>query len=162
MPSDKYNDIDTTVEFNNNDSMNEEPRVRIKRRRYHPTKWRGYCINAATGIVYPILQGSYEELRLFKAIDASGFYDKNGFVLEKKETNPDSNLLYFESPEEYMRHMKRMIPQEEVNRWHINKNRMFPESNDHKFSKEAYDAIRLERCAPRNSSPTREVSSKDE
>ena len=161
MPSQKI--TDNEPEFNQNDVYQHgERRVRIKRRRYHPTKLGGACINAMTGQRYPIMQGSFEELRLYKMIDATAFYDKDGFLLEKKQTNPEPNILFYDSPEEYMRHMKTKIPQEQVNRWHINKNRMFPESNDYQFSKEAYDAIRLEKFAPRTSSPTREVSSEDE
>lgn len=140
MPSQKI--IDNEPEFNQNDSNHDgERRVRIKRRRYHPTKLGGACVNAQTGNRYSIMQGSFEELQLYKIIDTTSYYDNNGFRPENKQTNLDPNLLYYDSPEEYMRHMKTNISQEQVNRWHVNKKLMFPESNEFKFDAEAYHAI---------------------
>ena len=161
MPSQKI--TDNEPEFNQNDTNHDgERRVRIKRRRYHPTKLGGACVNALTGQRYPIMQGSFEELQLYKMIDATAYYDKDGFRLEKNQSNPDPNILYYDSPEEYMRHMKTKVSQEQVNRWHINKKRMFPESNGYKFDKEAYHAIRAEKYTPQRSSPAPDSSSEDE
>lgn len=158
MPSQKNRDDEPV--FDNDDFQQGERRVRIKRRRYHPTKLGGLCVNAATGQRYPIAQGSFEELRLFKMIDATAFYDKDGFLLEKNQSNPDSNILYYDSPEEYMRHMKTRIAQEDVNRWHMNVKRMFPDGGE--FDKAAYDAIKLGTYVGTKEAPKREVSSEDE
>lgn len=161
MPSQKI--TDNAPEFNQNDTNYDgERRVRIKRRRYHPTKLGGACINAQTGHRYSIMQGSFKELQLYKMIDATSYYDKDGFRLEGKQPNLDPNLLYYDSPEEYMRHMKTKVSQEQVNRWHVNKKRMFPESNEFKFDKEAYNAICAEKYKPQRSSPAPEASYEDE
>ena len=159
MPSQKM--TDNEPEYNQNDD-NAERRVRIKRRRYYPTKMGGVCINAQSGHRYPIMQGSFEELRLYKMIDATAFYDKNGFLRDKRDpVNPDPNVLFYDSPEEYMRHMKVKLPQDRVNRWHINQKRMFPDGGE--FNKEAYDEIRKETFMPRmNDDVQRESSSEDE
>lgn len=163
MPSQKI--TDNEPEFNQNDTQQDgERRVRIKRRRYYPTKLGGNCMNALTGQRYPIMQGSFEELQLYSMIDASSFYDKDGFRLEKNQSssNPNPNFLFYDSPEEYMRHMKTKVPQEQVNRWHHNKKRMFPESNGFKFAKEAYYAILAEKHVVQQSSPSPKASSEDE
>ena len=161
MPSQKINDNE--YESNHNDfDEHGERKVRVKRRRYHPTKLGGVCINAQSGQRYPIMQGSFEELRLYKMIDATAFYDKNGFRREKRDpVNPDPNILYYDSPEEYMRHMKVKIPQDRINRWHLNQKRMFPDGGD--FDKAAYDEIRKETYSVRmNDDTQRESSSEDE
>lgn len=161
MPSQKITDDEP--EFNHNDILRDgERRVRIKRRKYYPTKLGGACINAQTGHRYRIVQGSFEELQLYKIIDATSHYDKDGFRHEKYQLNPDPNILYYDSPEEYMRHMKTKISQEQVNRWHINKKRMFPESNEFKFDKEAYYAICKEKFEYQRSSPALKSSTEDE
>ena len=37
-------------------------------------------------------------------IDATAFYDKNGHCEKKDPVNPDPNILFYDSPEEYMTH----------------------------------------------------------
>tara|TARA_A200000113_G_scaffold225090_1_gene244796 strand:+ start:7764 stop:8249 length:486 start_codon:yes stop_codon:yes gene_type:complete len=160
MPSQKISENNDN-DFYQNDE-NGEHRPKVKRRRYHPTKLGGVCINAQTGQRYSIMQGSFEELRLYKMIDATAFYDKNGFLRERKDpVNPDPNILFYDSPEEYMRHMKVKIPQDRVNRWHMNQRRMFPDGGQ--FDKAAYEEIRKESHTVRmNSERQRESSSEDE
>lgn len=162
MPSQKITDDEP--DFNENEILHDgERRVRIKRRKYHPTKLGGVCVNAQTGHRYPIMQGSFDELKLYKIVDATSHYDKDGFRLAMKQSNSDPNILYYDSPEEYMRHMKTKVSQEQVNRWHVNKKRMFPESNECKFDKEAYLAICAEKYAEKQrSSYTPEASTQDE
>lgn len=161
MPSQKI--TDNEPEFNQNETNHDgERRVRIKRRRYHPTKLGGACVNAQTGQRYSIMQGSFEELQLYKMIDATSYFDKDGFRLEKKHPNLYPNLLYYDSPEEYMRHMKTNISQEQVNRWYVNKKRMFPESNEFKFNKEAYHAICAEKYTQKRSSYVPDVFEDEE
>jgi hypothetical protein len=158
MPSQKKT---TDYESNeNNFNENGEPRVRVKRRRYYPTKLGGVCVNAQSGQRYQIMQGSFEELRLYKTIDATAFYDKNGYLRETRDpVNPDPNMLYYDSPEEYMRHMRVKLPQDRVNRWHINNKRIFPDGGE--FDKAAYDEIRSESFMSRMDEAQRE-SSEDE
>ena len=161
MPSQKI--TDNEPEFNQNDTYHDgERRVRIKRRRYYPTKLGGACVNAQTGQHYSIMQGSFEELKLYKMIDTTSYYDNDGFRLEKKHSNLYPNLLYYDSPEEYMRHMKTNISQEQVNRWHVNKKRMFPESNEFMFDALAYSAICEEKFKYQGSSYVPDVFEDDE
>ncbi len=137
---------------------NEEQEKVLRKRRFYPTRIGGYCINAVTGSRYHIQQGSFEELRLFRTTDATGFYDSKGFLRRRNDpVSRDPNFLYYDSPEQYMRHMRQKVPQEQVNRWHTNVQRMFPDGGD--FVKAEWDKIRKEhfdRMSARSSNVVKE------
>jgi len=160
MPSKNTNN-NTLSEMNYNNE-NDERVVRTRRRRYYPSRLGGICVNAMTGQRYPIAQGSFEEMRLYKVVDATAYCDKNGFYRENKDAvNRDPNILYYDNPEEYMRHMKVTLKQSRINLWRINQKRMFPNGGD--FDKDAYDVIRKEHHEMhRINNDKGEVSSEDE
>ena len=137
MPSSKQQQEDTYFDDD------EEHQKVLRKRRFYPTRIGGWCVNAVTGSRYPIQQGSFEEMRLFRVTDSTGFYDERGYLLRRGDPpSRDPNLLYYDNPEQYMRNMKQKMPQEQINRWHTNVQRMFPDGGD--FVKEEYDKIRKE------------------
>ncbi len=121
----------------------------LRQRRFYPSRFGGCCINAVTGEpYYDIKQGSFEELRLYRVSDCSGFYDKKGFLRRNNDPiNNDPNILYYDNPEQYGRHVKKKLPQCQINRWHTNIRRMFPDGGKfvkaewEKFRKEKYNII---------------------
>ncbi len=105
------------------------------KRRYFPSNVpQTFIANAATGVVYPYKVGSTEQNLLYKIVDATGTCDANGFVIrtnkgsrndeeadEKEQSvlpNPNTNHLFFDSPEQCMSHMRLVISKTDVARWH--------------------------------------------
>ena len=138
MPSKKKRDDDYTAY---NDHMsNQGNAVRMRRRRYYPTRHTGFCINAVTGSRYNFCQGSYDSLRLYQVIDSSGKCDRNGYIRTRWDpSNQTPNFLYYDSPEQYSRHNKVEISGKFAYQWHNDVKKMFP---DGQFDKEAYLEIR--------------------
>lgn len=139
----------------------------LRKRRFHPTRIGGWCVNAVTGAQYDIKQGSFEELRLYRVSDCTGFYDKRGFLRRRNDPiNRDPNMLYYDNPEQYARHMKRKLPQDQINIWHTNVQRMFPDGGA--FVKAEWDKIRKEnynnmlRSSQAPATEERQESSEDE
>ena len=138
MPSKKQKDDDYT-EYN--DHMSHQGNaVKMRRRRYFPTRHGGFCINAVTGVRDNFCQGSYESLRLYQVIDSSGTCDSKGYVRSRWDpSNQTPNFLYYDSPEQYSRHQKVEVSGKAAYQWHNDVKKMFP---DDKFDKEAYLEIR--------------------
>lgn len=113
-----------------------------KKRMYYPTKLRSRIVNAKTGYAYPYCQGSFEELQLFKIIDSTARCDENGFLQTRQDhVNRDPNFLYYDNPEQCMRHRRITFPPERIRVWHENNKRMFPEKEG--FNKMEWDLIKL-------------------
>ena len=131
MPSTKKpEDIDN---HSNTDSEIHQP----KRRRalyYTSNMSDSYIKNAMRGHVYPYKVGSLESLQLYKVVDATGTIDKDGVKLNKTNLpNGTSNILYYDNPEEYMRHRRIKLDQVKINNWKKKVKRIFPKG---KFNKE--------------------------
>ncbi|MAV56939.1 MAG: hypothetical protein CMI79_05375 [Candidatus Pelagibacter sp.] len=133
---------------NENENENEyydqdiEKQKVLRQRRFYPTRIGGYCINAVTGApYYDIKQGSYEELRLYRVLNCTGIYDKKGFLRRKNDPiNYEPNILYYDNPEQYERHVKKKLPQSQINTWHTNVRCMFPDGG--KFVKAEWEKSR--------------------
>lgn len=84
-------------------------------------KMNTYIRNASTGVQYPFRVGSNESKHLFKMIDSTGVFDANGkrpYPQKRRSTkdyhsefshslpNPNTNHLYYDTPEECIRHFK--------------------------------------------------------
>ena len=96
---------------------------RRNKRSYFPSNGM-YLRNAATGEEYPWKSGSLEATQLFKMVDSTGTHNAEGYkiLLNSSETlpNPNPNNLYFESPEECMRHQRIVFDANFVKQWHEN------------------------------------------
>ena len=68
-------------------------------------------VDAETGKVFPHRVGTNEENLYFKVTDASG-YNLGGNVLK------DSLMLFYESPDDYERHMSTVVNPEIKDKWH--------------------------------------------
>ena len=63
-------------------------------------------INAISGIVYDDKVGSKKENNYFRVIESSGRFNQEGFKLPPGCYNPNSNKLFYEDKEEWLRHLK--------------------------------------------------------
>ncbi|MDA9216554.1 hypothetical protein N9O88_01880 [bacterium] len=106
---------------------------KIKKRKFYTTKRNSKIVNAVTGMEYPWVQGSLNEKRLYKVIDSTVYYDEEGFFRSRKShINNNSNLLYFDSPEQYLTYMKVNVDQNkkhEIIQWHENNRKLFSNNN---------------------------------
>lgn len=110
---------------------------KVKKRVYYPSNTPDTFIkNAITGVAYPWKVGSYDSKRLFKVVDTLGFNDKNGIKISSSkrrsdvsQINPNPNQLYYDSPEEFMRHRKCTVSQVLIESWLKTKNELFSEIN---------------------------------
>lgn len=106
---------------------------KVKKRVFCPSNTPDSFIkNAITGVAYPWKVGSIDSKRLFKVVDTLGLHDKHGFKLpgrkqrsEVGQINPNPNHLYYDSPEEFMRHRNCKVSQELIDSWLKTKNELF-------------------------------------
>lgn len=145
MPSAKYDDDHPNTDI---DSCDESYESRDKHysevnRDYYPTKISGKIVNAYTGEKYTYNQGSYDELRLYRMIDVRGVYDEHGCKIARHaEANRSPMFLYYDSPEQCMRHQGIKIPAERVNKWHAEKLRLFTPNGS--FIKDEWEKLKKE------------------
>jgi len=113
---DKYD-----IEMYNEESvlMNEHKQKFGKHRYYPSNKQQTFIKNAVTGIKYPYMVGSFDQQRLYKMIDATGTCNSDGYVIKSKYDlpNPDANHLFYDSPEQCMKHLRIAIQQKEIDNW---------------------------------------------
>lgn len=143
MPSTKKPD-----ELEDNVSVAEssvtEPRKRRRALYYTSNIPDSYIKNAFTGHVYPYKVGSLESLKLYKVMDSSATVDKDGVRLNiKNRPNCQPNILYYDNPEEYMRHRRVKLDGNKINNWKNKVKRLF--SNEGKFNKEEWSKMRAEK-----------------
>jgi len=74
--------------------------------------------NGIYGTVYPFNNGSEETSQLFRVMDSTGRCDSSGIRLKKRKVNKSGNLVYYNSPEEYMDHRKVKLHPDVVKKWH--------------------------------------------
>jgi hypothetical protein len=115
--------------------LNKKNKSGGMKRRYYPSNIPQTLIcNAATGVLYPYRVGTHEQSLLYKIVDATGTCDGNGFLIKKRKhrgaktddeeeeqselPNPNTNHLFFDSPEQCMAHMRVVISPTDVARWH--------------------------------------------
>ncbi len=63
-------------------------------------------VNALSGMAYDDKVGSKEEVNYFRVIESSGKYNHEGFKLPQGYYKPNSNILLYETKEEWNRHLK--------------------------------------------------------
>lgn len=100
-------------------------------RQYYPTTATAgkRCRNALTGVDYEWRVGSLAaKENLFHSVDTTGKCDPEGYRIPVKSyradtsnvvyPNPNPNHLYYDSPEQFMRHQRIILLPEFVQRWH--------------------------------------------
>ena len=146
MPSAKYDDDHNSVIDNNSvfsESFESDNESKYVDRIYYPTRMFSKIVNAENGMTYSFNQGSYYELSLYKMTDVRGVYDENGYKIKKfMPPNKDPIFLYYDSPEQCMRHQGIKLPRKTIERWHREKTRMF--GYDGVFKKDEWEKIKLE------------------
>jgi len=95
------------------------------RRRYFPSNQQNsFIVNAETGEVYPWRVGSHDSLRLFQMVDVTGTCDNNGYELKITEEgfpNRNPNHIYYDSPEQYMKHQRATLAPHFVENFRLRK-----------------------------------------
>jgi len=128
-----------------NDLQDNNPENDIVRERaYFPSNTlMDYVRNALTGGQYPYRAGTFDSMRLYKVFDTTGNCDKNGVILLPREKrNQTPNILYYDSPEQYMKHRKVKVSQTDVNKWYERNTRLFGNRiGDGSFNKEEYNKM---------------------
>lgn len=118
-PDDEYDHYHAhSQDIGNTDELVKK---RSKRRRYYPSNTpQTFIKNAVTGVPYPYMVGSNDQLMLYKIVDATGTCDTDGYVLKSRSDlpNPNTNHLFFDSPEQCMSHMRLSLNPDDVKRWH--------------------------------------------
>jgi hypothetical protein len=124
MTFDSYPDAENEYERYSEqglETIGSNTEKRSKRPRYFPSnKPQTLIKNAVTGVPYPYFVGSKEQALLYKIVDTTGTCDSKGYVIKARSDlpNPNSNHLFYDSPEQCMSHMRITINQSEVKRWH--------------------------------------------
>jgi hypothetical protein len=103
----------------------------FSQRQYYPTNATAgkRCRNALTGVEYEWRVGSLKATEnLFHSVDTTGKCDTEGYRIPVKSyrsdvstyvyPNPNPNHLYYDSPEQFMRHQRIILTPEFVQRWH--------------------------------------------
>ena len=140
MPCVKQDD-DAPV-INEDDDSSKESEIQYIRD-YFPTRLGGKIVNAQSGYVYNYIQGSYDELRLYRIIDTRSFYDEYGCSTTKKDpVNKTPNFLYYDTPEQCMRHLDIKMNPIRVKSWHDKQSKLFSSSGN--FNKDEWDKIKKE------------------
>ena len=146
MPCVKYDDEAPVV--NADDDSSAESEIYYERD-YFPTKLAGKIVNAWSGAPYHYNQGSCEELRLYKFIDARAFHDEFGCRITRFDVaNRTPNFLYYDSPEQCMRHLDIKLNAKRVKTWHTNQSKMFTINGE--FNKDEWLKIKQESYAEAN------------
>ena len=103
------------------EGQNKQVEKKSKPPRFFPSnKPQTFIKNAVTGVPYPYLVGSKEQSLLYKIIDTTGTCDSDGYLIKQRENlpNPNTNHLFYDSPEQCMSHLHLKINPTEVIRWH--------------------------------------------
>jgi hypothetical protein len=126
--NDYDNDIDD-MQYTN--EVNTTTGKKLNPRRYFTSnKPNTFIRNAITGVPYPYLVGSKDSLRLFKVVDTLGTCDIDGRLLfssrRKDLSSPQPNQLFYDSPDQFSRHLKMDVDKDLVARWYVKKAELFP------------------------------------
>lgn len=121
------------MEYENFINDDEQVVVKKARRKYYTSNIpESYIRHAVSGTKYPYKVGSYDSLRFYRHIDATGFCDSEGRPYPKTEKNisKEPNICYYSSPEECMEHRKIEMDPSRVNAWHEFQSKVFPGGGD--------------------------------
>lgn len=97
--------------------------VKKGHRRYYPSNSPNRFVkNAQTGIEYSFKVGSIEQNNLFKTVDTTGVCDEDGYVIHNKNINiSNTNHLFYDTPEQCMRHLGVSFERSFIEKWHENR-----------------------------------------
>jgi hypothetical protein len=89
-------------------------------RYFTSNKPQAFIKNAVTGVPYPYVVGSKEQSLLYKLVDTTGMCDPGGYAIKTRNNlpNPDTNHLFYDSPEQCMSHLHLTLNPTEVALWH--------------------------------------------
>ena len=89
------------------------------KRKYFPSNSPQSLIrNAITGVEYPYYTGTKEQSLLFKCVDSTGTCDSQGYFIKSGPTNYNTNHLFYDSPEQCMRHLHISFSSDFIKKWH--------------------------------------------
>lgn len=129
-----YDDDDFENEYGLDDEVRQFEKRQSGRKYYPSNKQERLIVNAVSGMRYNVKVGSRDSQRLFRLVDSTGTCNKDGYRIMTKVRrnapndtlpNPEPNFLYFDSPEECMRHMHITLNPELVKSWRANVDKLF-------------------------------------
>lgn len=105
------------------------------KRMYYPSNGKGSnIVNAYTGQPYPWRTCSINALRLFRVVDSTGRCDSRGYFDRRgnhRDTfNKEPNILYYDGPNDYMRHRRQKVSPSIVTAWNDTRAQLFPSGGD--------------------------------
>tara|TARA_Y100000389_G_C17317440_1_gene441246 strand:- start:235 stop:699 length:465 start_codon:yes stop_codon:yes gene_type:complete len=119
----------TSFHSNNEDTHPKYVNNSFKRMYYPSNVNNTNIVNAITGNKYPWLKGTIDELRLFRVVDSSGRCDNYGFYDRRgnhgESFNKEPNILYYDGPNEYMKHRKTNVAPGLVSEWNTTRGELF-------------------------------------
>lgn len=132
-PNGREDEYENCSDHGRDDNDKDKYVNRVKKRAYYPSNTSDSFIkNAITGVAYPWKVGSNESRRLFKVFDTLGLHDSNGVKMTGRKRrsdvgqfNPAPNHLYYDSPEEFMRHRNCTVSPALIESWLKTKNELF-------------------------------------
>lgn len=98
--------------------------------------------NGVYGTIYPFNNGSQETSQLFRVIDSTGRCDSSGIRLKNRKVNKSSNLVYYNSPSEYMEHRKVKLNKNVIDEW-IARNQEISEKHQNSEKEKQQDTIEV-------------------
>jgi hypothetical protein len=114
----------TEIDYNEYPSNKDSDSSPSKRKYYTSNSPDTFIKNAITGSLYPYKVGSNDSRQLFKLVDTTGNYDKDGVRIKKSKfrgkefcINPNPNHLFYNTPEECIRHLRVIIQPEFIEQW---------------------------------------------
>ena len=111
-----------TYEIFNEEQISRKTTKKTGKHRYFPSnKPQTFIRNALTGLKYPYIVGSCEQSCLYKMVDATGTCDADGYVIMSRDNlpNPNTNHLFYDSPEQCASHLHISIGETEITRWRM-------------------------------------------
>ena len=106
--------------YTEEDISNRRASRKAGRRCYYPSnKAQTFIRNAVTGVAYPFKVGSKEQSQLFKMVDTRGVCDADGYTIPPTDPapNPNTNHLFYDSPEQCMSNLRISLSPETISQW---------------------------------------------
>jgi hypothetical protein len=121
-------DYDSANDINARVYEEVEREVKTRRRYFWPSGDAGsMIINAATGVPTGDRVGSFDSLKYYEVVDATGYYNNKGYLVRAEQApNKDPIHLFYDSPEQADMHRRRKADLVHNALWHYKLSYFFP------------------------------------
>ena len=121
-------DYDNANDINARVYEEVEREVKTRRRYFWPSGDTGAMIvNAVTGVPTGDRVGSFDSLKYYEVVDATGYYNNKGYMVRAEQApNKDPIHLFYDSPEQADTHRRRKVDPVHNALWHYKVSYLFP------------------------------------